>query len=82
MDFLQLFLILLILVLTIFLGLGGYMVFLILKDLRADLSKLDIILSSDPVVLDKVKKDVKRAEVKREKSEKIFSSPRKFFKRS
>ncbi len=79
MDFLQLALIFLIIVLTIFLGLGGYMVFLILKDLRLDLQKLDTILSGDPSVLNKVKKDVK---VAREKSPKIFSQPRRFFKRS
>lgn len=81
MDFLQLFLILLILVLTIFLGLGGYMVFLILKDLRADLSKLDTILSSDPAVLERVKKDMKKVEIKKG-TQKIFSPPRRFFKRS
>jgi len=55
------------------------MVFLILKDLRLDLQKLDTILSGDPSVLNKVKKDVK---VAREKSPKIFSQPRRFFKRS
>ncbi|MDO8618458.1 MAG: hypothetical protein Q7R49_00775 [Candidatus Daviesbacteria bacterium] len=81
MDFLQLALIFLIIVLTVFLGLGGYMVFLILQDLRADLSKLDTILSKDPAVLEKIKKDVKKSEVTK-KSPKIFSQPRRFFKRS
>ncbi len=80
MDFLQLALIFLIIVLTIFLGLGGYMVFLILKDLRVDLQKLDIILSQDPSILSKVKKSVKKVE--KEKPQKIFSQPRRFFKRS
>lgn len=81
MDFLQIVLIILILVLTVFLGLGGYMVFLILKDLRQDLQKLDIILSEDPIVLNRVKKDVKKVEVKRQKTPRIFSSSRRFFKR-
>lgn len=87
MDFLQIALIFLISVLTIFLGLGGYMVFLILKDLRQDLQKLDIILSEDPAVLNRVKKDVGKSgagalkKVVKEKPQKIFPPPRRFFKR-
>ncbi len=63
------------------------MVFLILQDLREDLAKLDIILSKDPAVLEKLKKDVSKASAnalkraEKEKPQKIFSSPRRFFRR-
>lgn len=59
MDFLQLALVLLILLLGIMLSVLGLQVFLILKDLRKSLDKIDLLLGSTQKVAADIEKPVK-----------------------
>ena len=76
MDFLQISLIFLIIVITIFLGIGGWMVFLILKDLRKSFKKLNEILNTDQPEIEKIKQRVKSPASKIR-----LSPPHHFFKK-
>jgi len=70
MDFLQIALILLIVILGIFLSLTGLQVFLILKNLKKTLDGINgILFSGDEKVIEKVKQAAKKP------------SARRFFKR-
>lgn len=82
MDFLQTALVLLIIMLAIFLSIGGWMVFLILKDLRRSLVRLNEILYQDDVTLEKIKKSVKKASSPTAKIIKTSLSARRFFRKS
>lgn len=60
MDFLQIALILLIVLMAIFLSITGFQVFLILKDLKKALHRLNaIIYSEDKKVEEKIKASIK-----------------------
>jgi len=59
MDFLQLALVLLILVLGVLLSVLGLQVFLILKDLRKSLDKLDVVLDNTVEITQDLEKPVK-----------------------
>lgn len=62
MDFLQLALILLIIVLGIFLSITGIQVFFILKDLKRALDRLNVAIGNEEMV-EKVKQQVKKPPV-------------------
>lgn len=81
MDFLQIVLILLILMLTIFLSIGGWMVFLILRDLRRSLVRLNEVLYQDDLSLEKIKKSIKRSSSPAAKIIKTSLSARRFFRK-
>lgn len=59
MDFLQLGLIFLILLISIFLAIAGLQVFFILKDLHKTLKKLDKILATSQDIADDIEKPAK-----------------------
>lgn len=82
MDFLQIALIFLIIILGIFLGITGLQVFFILKDLRKTLSGLnDILFSGEEWVAEKLKTSAKKNA--RSSGARIPSnSPRRFFKKA
>lgn len=81
MDFLQIALILLIFIITTLLLIGGWMVFLILRDLRKSLLKLNEILYGTSVAASKARQSLVNNADK--KSAKLPSKeiPRRFFKR-
>ena len=61
MDFLQIALIFLILLLSIFLAITGFQVFLILRDLKKALDKLNRVLDSGEVIAQDLEKPVEAA---------------------
>lgn len=76
MDFLQLALIFLIVILSIFLSITGFQVFLILKDLKKTLDRVNGILNGDEKSSDKLRSVKKSARLT------TSSTPsRRFFKK-
>lgn len=83
MDFLQVALIFLIIILGIFLSITGLQVFFILKDLRKTLNGLnEILFSGDEVVEEKIKQAAKKpARLTNPRPPPPGTSSRRFFKR-
>ena len=76
MDFLQLALIFLIVILAIFLSITGFQVFLILKDMKKTLNRVNSILFGDERSAEKL-----RAIKKSTRPTGSTTPPRRFFKR-
>ena len=74
MDFLQIALIFLIVVLTIFLSITGFQVFLILKDMKKTLDRVNSVLFGDERSSEKLK-------AMKKSSRSTGSTPRRFFKK-
>lgn len=81
MDFLQIVLMFLIFIITILLLIGGWMVFLILKDLRKSLLKLNEILYGTSVAASKARQSLVNNSDKKATKPAVKEIPRRFFKR-
>ena len=81
MDFLQLALVFLIFIITILLLIGGWMVFLILRDLRKSLLKLNEILYGNSVAASKARQNLINNSDKKQVKVPSKEVPRRFFKR-
>lgn len=77
MDFLQLALILLIIILGIFLSISGVQVFFILKDLKKALDRLNIEIGNGEIV-----EKINGVSLRVKQAKKTPTSPRRFFRRS
>lgn len=77
MDFLQIALILLIIILGIFLSITGLQIFFILRDLKKALDRFnEIIFNKEPVVEEKIKQAAKKS------GHISLGNPRRFFKKA
>lgn len=76
MDFLQLALIFLIVILSVFLSITGFQVFLILRDMKKTLDKVNSVLFGDERSSEKLKSIKKNS-----RPTSPTASPRRFFKK-
>lgn len=81
MDFLQYALVFLIIIITILLLIGGWMVFLILRDLRKSLLKLNEILYGTSVAAIKARQNLVNNSEKKSVKVPAKEVSRRFFKR-
>lgn len=78
MDFLQIGLVFLIALLSVFLSITGFQVFLILKDLKKALNKLNqVLFAEEEQITEKLKAQAKKAAVILPKT----TTPKRFFKK-
>lgn len=83
MDFLQIALIFLVLLLSIFLGIAGIQVFFILRDLKKALDKLNGVLQTGENIASEIEKPVAAASNLVTTLKKIIKpKPKRFYKRT